>query len=391
MLLPHIPAPDAFPHPTGDSVKSASLAIILLAAATGCTPRVAAQTDQLATRNVILVTIDGLRWQEVFFGADERFMDAERGGVENIPALREAFWRDTPAQRRRALLPFFWSTVVEQGLVYGNRREGSEIEVTNGLNFSYPGYNELLAGYPDDRIDSNQRRMNPNVTVLEWIDRQPGFGGGVAAFASWNVFPYIINTERSDVFVNAGWEPYDADGDREANRLLNALMLETPREWEDVRFDAYTFYAALDYLRRWQPRLLYLALDEPDDWAHGRHYDRYLKSARRADQFLETLWAVIDSMPAYRDRTTLIIASDHGRGDGAADWTDHGREVEGAEFIWLAAMGPDTPALGERENVPSLVQGQIASTVAAFLGLDYRTDVPAAAPAIRDLVRPPAR
>jgi len=49
-------------------------------------------------------------------------------------------------------------------------------------------------------------------------------------------------------------------------------------------------------------------------------------------------------------------------------------------------MGPDTRALGERSSVPTVTQAQIASTVAALLGKDYRHDVPRAAAPIGDVI-----
>src|SRR6185503_18247213 len=63
------------------------------------------------TENVVLVTYDGLRWQEVFSGADEVLLTKENGGVRDVQAERKAFWRDTPEARREALLPFLWGTV----------------------------------------------------------------------------------------------------------------------------------------------------------------------------------------------------------------------------------------------------------------------------------------
>src|SRR5262249_14721212 len=104
------------------------------------------------TENVILVMSDGLRWQEIFQGADAAFMDKDHGHVDDAAALKQAYWRDTPEQRRAALFPFLWSTVLKQGQIYGNRKAGSEAWVTNGLNFSYPGYNETLTGAPDPRV-----------------------------------------------------------------------------------------------------------------------------------------------------------------------------------------------------------------------------------------------
>jgi len=75
------------------------------------------------------------------------------------------------------------------------------------MRFSYPGYNEILSGFPDPRIDSNDRKPNPNVTVLEWLNGRPGFSGKVAAFASWELLPWIVNTERSHIPANGDGPP----------------------------------------------------------------------------------------------------------------------------------------------------------------------------------------
>lgn len=339
------------------------------------------------TQNVILITLDGLRWQEVFGGADEALMNKENGGVEDVDALKRAFWRDTPEARRAALMPFFWGVIAPQGQVFGNAHKGSAAKVTNGKNFSYPGYSEILCGFPDPRIDSNAKRPNPNVTVLEWLNQKPPYRNRVAAFCSWDVCPFIINRERSGVFVNAAHEPVPDGNLTERQALLNRLMLEITPPWGGVRWDALTFYSAMEYLKKHKPRVLYLAFDETDDYAHSGRYDRYLESARRADDFIKTLWETIQSMPEYRGKTSLVITTDHGRGDAPTAWKGHGENVQGAENIWIAALGPDTPAFGERTNVETVTQSQIAATLAALLGEDYCAAVPQAGKPIAGMVK----
>ncbi len=63
------------------------------------------------------------------------------------------------------------------------------MQVTNPHWFSYPGYSEILTGFVEPSITSNDKVPNPNVTVLEWLHRQPAFKEKVAAFGSWDVFP----------------------------------------------------------------------------------------------------------------------------------------------------------------------------------------------------------
>jgi hypothetical protein len=338
-------------------------------------------------QNVVLLTVDGLRWQEVFGGADEALMNEVAGGVDDLESLRDEFWRPTPGERRKALMPFFWDTLVPAGQVFGNVRRGSEVRVTNGRYFSYPGYHEMLGGFPDDRIDSNAKRLNPNPNVLEWINRQSGFEGRVAAFAAWDVFPYILNEPRAGMVVNSGWELIEDEPLSPRQQLLNELMRTGIREAEDVRSDELTFYAAMEHLEKHQPRVLYISLDGTDAGAHSRRYHHYLRSARRADEYLRLLWEKLQSMEQYAGTTTLLVATDHGRGGAPDGWRSHGEDVPGAELIWIAAMGPSTAAGGERMETAVLTQSQIAATIATLLGLDYRAAVPQADAPINELLR----
>ena len=321
------------------------------------------------TENVVLVTLDGFRWQEVFAGAEERLISKELGRVEDVDSLRARYWRDTPEARREALLPFLWGELAGKGQILGNASKGCEARVANGLKFSYPGYAEMLVGFADPRIDSNKKVPNPNPTVLEWMSKRPGFEGRVAAFCGWDVFPSILNRERSGLPTWAG----------EPGGLYGELAAEIPTPWRGTLYDALTFRPALEHVKTKAPRLLYLALGETDEWAHHGRYDRYLEAATRDDAYLKRLWETLQSMPAYAGKTALLVTTDHGRGSEGATWRDHGKAVAGAERIWIAAMGPEIPAKGERTKIPDVLQSQIAATVAALLGEDYRRDVPQAA------------
>ena len=128
----------------------------------------------LKTRNVILVTLDGFRWQKLFTGAEEALIDREHGGISDTNEIRRLFWRDTAQARREALLPFFWRVIAAQGQIFGNVDKGSVVKATNGRNFSYPGYNELPTGAPDPRIDSNAKRSGE-----EWHARARRLGADV--------------------------------------------------------------------------------------------------------------------------------------------------------------------------------------------------------------------
>ena len=182
------------------------------------------------TRNVVLIVSDGLRWQEVFTGADPTLLNEANGGIWGKEAdLRREFWRDDPVERRRALFPFLWNTVAVHGQIFGNQALGSVARVTNGLAFSYPGYNEMLTGHPDARIDSNEFGPNPNVSVLEWLNTLPDLHGKVSVFATWATFKDILSVSRSHLPLQVGWDlPYHGElSERQA--LLNRLYQTTTR------------------------------------------------------------------------------------------------------------------------------------------------------------------
>ena len=337
------------------------------------------------TENVLLVTIDGLRWQEVFGGADESYMDKEFGGVKDIDALKQRFLRDTQHRRCNALMPFFWSTIAKQGRVYGNPEHDSIARVENPHMFSYPGYNEILTGIADPSIDSNDKNPNPHVTVLEWLHQLPGFNNRIRAFCSWDVFPYIINSERSGIPVNAGWQPLAYDGGPTVLKALDHTADQLPHYWENVRYDYFTFRGALACIEYEKPRVLYVAFGETDDWAHAGRYDLYLDAARRTDQYIARLWKTMQKMPEYAGKTSLVLTTDHGRGDTREDWKSHSDEIPGSQAIWIAVMGPETPP-GHSES-ETVTQSQIAASIASLLGHDYHAAVPRSGPPLPQLIR----
>ena len=334
------------------------------------------------TENIILVTIDGFRWQELFNGADSSFLHNKKL-VENTGKYTKRYWNDNLSERREMLLPFIWGTVAAQGQVYGNRAKGCFVNVKNPFWFSYPGYNEILTGFADKRINSNEFGPNPNTGVFEMMNESDEFKGRIATFASWDAFNDILNEKRSGLLVNSGFENVEGlDSDNKIN-VLNDIQTGLPDIFDGVRLDAVTFNMGFEYLKEKSPRILYLTFDETDDFAHGGRYNDYLNSAHNADDFLKKLWNWVQQNPAYKDKTTLMITCDHGRGEGPDGWKSHGSETAHSDQTWFAVIGPDTPATGEISS-GQYYNNQYAKTMAALLGFDYITQNPVG-PAI-DLV-----
>lgn len=328
-----------------------------------------AQTRQ--TQNVIVVTFDGFRWHELFCGADSVNLFGKSFNTQDSAWRLKKYWATDTAERRKKLLPFFWNTIAVKGQVYGNRTYGNLVNVTNRYWFSYPGYNEIFTGYPDTSINSNSFPPNPNINVLEFINSQPGFNNKVASFSSWDAFPRILNEKRSGITINSGFMNFAADSLSPVQQALNELQHWLPKVYGGgERHDGITYALAKEYIKLHHPRVLHLAFIETDATAHDGKYDYYLDAAHYNDAMLADLWNLLQHDLFYKDKTTLIIAEDHGRGYGT-DWRHHYHTVPHSDEIFFAVMGPDTQPLGEKKDKGQLYQRQLAQTIAAFLGITF--------------------
>jgi hypothetical protein len=328
-------------------------------------------------KNLFIITIDGFRWQEVFTGADSLLINDETFSPDR-ETIKLMYWASTTEERRNRLMPFFWNVLARKGQVYGNRNFNNKVNVSNIYSVSYPGYSEMFTGKADLTITSNDKRINVNLNVLEWLNQLPAFQGKVAAFTSWNVFPFILNKQRSRMTMNSGYE--GMEGDNAIHSLVNRVQQDAVYNKTGTRQDELTFITAKEYVRRFQPSVVYLAFGETDELAHARRYDLYLEKTAKIDKMLGELWHLVQTTPEYKDNTTFIITTDHGRGKSPSGWSTHGLLVNGSSQTWLAVIGPNVAPLGEIKTSEQIYQKQIAQTIALLVGEKFQPNKSIAPP-----------
>lgn len=336
-------------------------------------PGVAGHNDELPARNVVLVTLDGVRVQDFFGGLDEVVARHDEEQLySDMAAMRERYGGSTPEARRAKLMPRLWTELIPQGMAFGNPAHGNFVKVQNAVYWSTPGYVEMLTGAPRAAAVDNDYRRYPFATALEHAKRQLGLSfGEVALFGSWDGYKYAA-ARSDDAFLMVGaYDPLPRGlGPADAD-VVNELRREVMGLWEEGSNDMLTYRMARAYLLEQRPRILWLALVNSDDWAHADRYDRYLEYLHRADAMLGDLWSTLQSLDAYRGRTTMIVTTDHGRGRRGPDWAEHDAAIPGSEDIWLAVLGPETPDVGEVRSPGTLYQGQVAATLLQALGVDW--------------------
>jgi hypothetical protein len=332
---------------------------------------VSAQTRK--TENLLIIGWDGVRWQEIFTGVDSALMN-DQAYTKRSGTMRTQFWNDSVEGRRKKLFPFFWSTIQQNGQMYGDRTAGNKVDVSNPYNLTGPGFTETLVGFADPAVSSNNKVLNNSTNVLEFINNQKEYKGKVAIFAMSNLFDYILNKGRTGLMISCDTDKVNRP---DMNiRLLNEMQELAPKPFGE-RPDLITYFQAKEYLKSYHPRVMYLEMGETDDYAHAGSYDFYVSTLHSQEAMIESLWNYIQSIPQYKDKTTLLIACDHGRGGLIkSQWTSHGPQVKDSKDIFILAMGPDMPALGVVNTQTQLYQGQIAATIAQFLGLHYVAEHP---------------
>lgn len=334
-----------------------------------------ASAQSKAIENVIIVTTDGFRWQEVFSGMDAEIAADRKSNQGDSAGIFSKYWSADPGERRSKLLPFIWNTIATHGQIYGNRNLGVKVNNKNPYWFSYPGYSELFCGYVDTAINSNDYPSNPHTNLLEYLNKQPGYKGNTAAFTAWDAFDRILNEQRSGIPVYSGMDSYGGD---ETQQLLTDMKKDSYNAFGPAEaLDVFTHYAALRYLQKNKPRVLYIAYGETDEWAHEGHYKDYLNAAHRVDKWLSDLWNNIQHDPKYRNKTLLFVTVDHGRGVGK-EWTSHNNKIPYSNEIWFAVMGPGIAPKGEISKPAQLYQVQFAQTIATSLGLHFSCEHPVA-------------
>ena len=339
--------------------------------------------NQKSAPNLIIITTDGFRWQEVFNGMEDAIVNQKKFHQGDSNYLFNKYGGATTQERREKLLPFFWNTIAKQGQIYGNRIKNNKVDVANNQWFSYPGYSEILTGYFDPAIQSNDYPPNPNSNLFAFLQKQESYKNKIAAFAAWNAFDRILNEKVSGFPVINGTESISSILKDEQSILISNMLRDSYQPWKEVEcLDVYTNYQALHYLKTKKPKAMFISFGETDEWAHHGDYNHYLDAAHQVDAYIKAIWDWAQSTPGYKDNTYILVTTDHGRGFNN-EWTSHGANVKGASSIWFALLGPDVKnigALGEQTKEQQSFQKQLAATMTKLIGYPFKAEHPVGDP-----------
>ena len=200
---------------------------------------------------VILITIDGTRYQEVFNGTDHTL---DHG--HHLTA--------------RQLVPNLYSSFVDRGIAFGKL---SPMVASGPNHISLPGYLEITRGHPSTDCQTNDCHPIIDSSIFFSFERS-------AVFASWKTIERTVPINH-DVFVytDKDWYRWDINTINETNTYLSSHSL---------------------------PNFLWIATGDTDEWAHRNSYPNYIFALQQADAFIGSL---VQRYP----QALMVITVDHGR------------------------------------------------------------------------------
>ena len=271
---------------------------------------------EFATRKVIIVVVDGVRWSE-------SWGDSTRA---NIPV------RDS---------------LLQYGVLITNFRN-------NGVTLTNPGHTAICTGNYDPIANDGTE-----------IPHFPGLLQTYVKYTQKDNSTWVTSSKDKLWILSKtsypGFDSYPVNVDCGVNGDGTG----------GYRSDSITYQHIFDQLSTGLPELMVINFKDPDVKGHQGDSLGYIAAIQKTDQYIGGIVAFIQQHPAYQDQTTLIVTNDHGRHlPGVSNgYISHGDGCEGCRHTEFFAISPDfkqgVSLSGTREQI------DISSTVAYMLHLPW--------------------
>lgn len=322
---------------------------------------------------IVLVTIDGVRAEDVFDGADPRLRPGAH--VEGFA-------------KPENVMPRTHRLVESRGVALGADRPGcGVVRTASGANVSLPGYLEIFTGRKT-RCRDNHCARTELPTVLD-ESAEAGLSP-VASIGAWDILDRAASRTGAPVLVAEGSQRWPGERPLASARLEDLVAAgESADAFPGAgkyRPDAATAAIALEYLRTEAPAVLHVGLGDADEYGHRNDYSAYLGAIAAADAFIGRVADTLDSMGPLGARTTVIVTTDHGRNK---DFQHHGALSTPSARTFVIAFGARVASRGIVCPSRDVTLADIAPTIRLLVGLRPDTSPESGRP-IEEIVGPQA-
>ena len=148
---------------------------------------------------------------------------------------------------------------------------------------------------------------------------------------------------NSDNYDGLGWS---VGGDTSSLDILTLGTMQKAiedlvRTNAPVTGDEFTFLVATEVMRRFAPSFLTITLSDMEV-AHFGSYSLHMAGIGTVDRLVYELWTQLQSLPAYKDKTTLFVLPEFGRdldGSTTNGFFNHRQNSESTRVTWMMCLG----------------------------------------------------
>jgi hypothetical protein len=316
----------------------------------------AAEPSAGAGRKVVLVACGGIRREDTF----------SESGFHNIPHL----YRDLLPQSN------FYKSVRNSGvtshynttssILSGNWQRVDDWGKTAPTSPTLFEYLRKRMGLKQDQtwlISSNKALTNkigassvrdfgpayganvifPKQLLINAVVHAAAQGRAVHSADRSVVAPEIEAMLNSDNYDGLGWS---VDGITSSLDMLTLGTMQSAiedlvRTNAPVTGDEFTFLVATEVMRRFAPSLLAITFSDMEV-AHFGSYSLHLAGISTVDRLVYELWTQLQTLPAYKDKTTLFVLPEFGRdidGSSTNGFFNHRQNSESTRLTWMMCLG----------------------------------------------------
>ena len=182
--------------------------------------------------------------------------------------------------------------------------------------------------------------------------------------------PEIEAMLNQDNFDGLGWSVGEtATIDPITLGVVESAIDDLVRSSSPATGDEFTFLVSAEVMRRFAPSMLTITFSDMEV-AHFGSYSLHLAGIRTMDRLIAELWSLVESLPAYRGKTTLFVLPEFGRdldGSTTNGFFNHRQNSDSTRSTWLYCLGE---AVREPQVLTDPVeQVQIAPTLTRMYGV----------------------
>ncbi|MFP7656961.1 sulfatase-like hydrolase/transferase [Chryseobacterium proteolyticum] len=223
----------------------------------------------------------------------------------------------------------------------------------NGTTSTNPGHSAMCSGvYENIKNNGTELPGYPSV-MQQWLKYT-----GAAKTKAW----IVSSKDKLEVLNNCKQVDWK-------DKFQPSTDCGVSGNGSGYRADDVTISRVKNIMGQYAPNIIVINLKDVDSYGHANNWNAYINAIKTTDASIKEAWDHIQSLPAYKDKTTLIVSNDHGRHlDANGGFAEHGDSCNGCRHIEFFALGPDfkkntTISTGNYEQI------DIASTIAELLGV----------------------